>query len=132
MVLVTAHLVAAVGPAGLHARLDRSEASLQDPITLTVTVEGSARATPTLPDLSAFEVHPSGRATKMQVVNGHMSSSVVYSYTLVARRPGHHRLGPVSVEVEGVGEELLTVGASWLGDGSVRLAPYSAVAVLRR
>ncbi|HEU4545640.1 MAG TPA: DUF3459 domain-containing protein, partial [Microlunatus sp.] len=38
----------------------------------------------------------------------------------------------VTVAVDGVGEELLTVGESWLGKGSVRLAPHSAVAVLRR
>ena len=38
----------------------------------------------------------------------------------------------VAVGVEGVSEELLTVGESSLDDGLVRLAPYSAVAVLRR
>ncbi len=38
----------------------------------------------------------------------------------------------VTVALDGVGEELLTVGQSWLDDGSVRLAPHSAVAVLRR
>ena len=38
----------------------------------------------------------------------------------------------VQVAVDGVGEELLTVGESSLGDGTVTLAPHSAVAVLRR
>ena len=38
----------------------------------------------------------------------------------------------VRVGVDGVGEELLTVGESSLGEGSVWLAPHSAAAVLRR
>jgi maltooligosyltrehalose trehalohydrolase len=38
----------------------------------------------------------------------------------------------VRVEVEGVSDELLTVGESSLNDRTVSLAPYSAVAVLRR
>ncbi|HEY5784479.1 MAG TPA: DUF3459 domain-containing protein, partial [Microlunatus sp.] len=38
----------------------------------------------------------------------------------------------VKVDLDGVGEELLTVGESRLTHGSVRLAPHSAVAVLRR
>ena len=42
------------------------------------------------------------------------------------------RGGEVSVAVDGVTEELLTVGESALENGHVRLAPYSAVAVLRR
>lgn len=42
------------------------------------------------------------------------------------------RSSEVSVEVEGVSENLLTVGDCTLADGRVRLAPYSAVAVLRR
>ena len=42
------------------------------------------------------------------------------------------RGGEVTVPVDGVCEELLTVGESSLREGSVRLAPHSAVAVLRR
>jgi maltooligosyltrehalose trehalohydrolase len=41
------------------------------------------------------------------------------------------RGGDVTVTLDGVGEELLTVGEASLSDGTVRLAPYSAVAVLR-
>ncbi|HEY5980215.1 MAG TPA: malto-oligosyltrehalose trehalohydrolase [Microlunatus sp.] len=42
------------------------------------------------------------------------------------------RGGDVEVPVDGVCEALLTVGESSLREGSVRLAPHSAVAVLRR
>ena len=42
------------------------------------------------------------------------------------------RGGHVEVGVDGVSQELLTVGSAELGDGVVRLAPHSAVAVLRR
>jgi maltooligosyltrehalose trehalohydrolase len=42
------------------------------------------------------------------------------------------RAEEVSVDVQGVGQELLTVGKASVADDSVWLAPHSAVAVLRR
>ena len=52
---------------GVTATINRSEATVQDPLILTVTVEGSRSARPQLPDLSDFEIRSRGQSTQMSL-----------------------------------------------------------------
>lgn len=90
-----------VAAAGISMHLDRQEMSQQDTLTLQVVVEGSQNAVANLPDLGAFEVRQGGRSSQMQVVNGHISTSVVSTYYLSPRRPGRFTLTPASVNIDG-------------------------------
>ena len=82
----------------LTARVDKTEATLADQIFLTLSVEGSQRtAKPEFPDLPSFEVVPRGSTTRMQIINGRVSSGVDYSYILIPRKTGTFEIGPATV-----------------------------------
>lgn len=86
---------------GIRASVDRTEITIEDPLTLTVTVEGSQEARPELPPLPHFQVQPRGQSSQVQIVNGRMSASVSYHYRLIPLRTGTVTIGPASVEIDG-------------------------------
>ena len=104
-VSVLALLASTVAPQlwaeGIQATINRSEAALEDQLLLTLTVEGSRSASPTLPDLSDFDVHPRGQSTQMSFINGQVTSSVSYNYLLMPKRAGAITIGPATVELDG-------------------------------
>lgn len=69
--------------------------------TMTVTVKGKFRrsAQPELPDLDAFTVYQAGTSQSFTIVNGHPTSSLQFSYVIVARQEGIHTIAPVRFEV---------------------------------
>ena len=85
---------------GIQATLNHTEASVEDQLLLTLTVEGSRSADPTLPDLSDFDVHPRGQATQMSFINGRVTSSVGYNYVLIPKRTGTITIGAATVELD--------------------------------
>lgn len=86
---------------GIRASVDRTEATIEDQLTLTITVEGSQEARPELPPLPHFQVQPRGQSSQVQIVNGQVSASVSYHYLLLPLRPGTVTVGPASVEIDG-------------------------------
>jgi hypothetical protein len=86
---------------GVTATIDRSEATVEDQLLLTVTVEGSRSARPNLPELPDFEVVPRGQSTQMSFINGRMSSSVTHNFLLVPKRAGEFEIGPITAEFDG-------------------------------
>ena len=86
------------------ARVDRTIASLNDHVTLTVEARGTMRqvGTPKLPPLDAdFAVYSAGSSTNMSWVNGAMTSSRSWAYRLVPKRAGSFTIGSVEVEFGG-------------------------------
>ena len=73
---------------------------MQDPLLLTVRVEGSRSAQPRLPELPDFEVRSRGKTEQMSFVNGQLSSSVSYEFVLMPKRVGTFEIGAVSIEVD--------------------------------
>ena len=86
---------------GLSAVVDRAQAAIGEQMTLNITVDGSRSAEPTLPDLAAFEIHGRSHSTQVQIINGHMSSRVSYSYALLPKRAGTFTIGAARVEIDG-------------------------------
>ncbi len=88
---------------GVTARVDRTVVSLNRTVTLTITAEGTMRqvSAPSLPPLQAFTVQSSRSSTSMSWVNGRMSSSKSWSYTLVPREVGVFTIGSAEVEFDG-------------------------------
>ena len=87
--------------AGITTRVDRDQVTLEDQIQLTITVTGSQRATPDLPDLDAFDVYSRGQATEMRFINGVASASIRFNYILVPKSTGRFVVGPASVTIDG-------------------------------
>lgn len=87
--------------AGISASLDRSEATVGEGVSLSITVEGSRNAEPILPSLPDFEVYSRGQSTQMSFINGQMSTSVEYTYVLVPKKEGRFQIPAISVAIEG-------------------------------
>lgn len=104
-VLYLATLLSALAPSlwakGIEATINRNEAAVEDQLLLTLTVEGSRSAQPTMPDLSDFDVYPRGQSTQMSFINGRVTSNVSFNYVLVPKRSGTITIGPATVELDG-------------------------------
>jgi hypothetical protein len=94
-------LVAQVAAQGIQVTIDRPVATVQDQLMLSVAVQGSQRAVPTLPDLSSFQVYDRGQQSQFQMTNGRTTVSVTHNYILVPRRTGTFNIGAASVEIDG-------------------------------
>jgi len=67
---------------------------------LTLTVDGKFRgAKPHIPDIDGLEIYSSGSSQSMQWINGRMSSSISYTFTVTASRKGTFRITPITVSV---------------------------------
>ncbi len=86
----------------VSAQVDMPQASLEDEVTLTVTVKGAMKAQePVLPSIPAFKVIPSGTSSSLQIINGNVDSSKEYHYVLIPQQEGQFTIDPISVSVEG-------------------------------
>lgn len=81
------------------ATVDKTEATLEDHILLTVSVSGerSLPEPPELPPLADFEVAQGGTSSQTRILNGQIESSVSFTYVLSPRRPGDFTIGPIRV-----------------------------------
>ena len=89
------------GPAGIEAVIDRNDATMDDQLFLTIVVQGSQEAQPTLPDLSAFRVASAGNSRQIQYINGVSSVSVSYNFRLIPTKAGTFTIGAARVEIGG-------------------------------
>ena len=82
--------------------VDQNPATLEDIITLSVTVQGVRQSTsPVLPNLSDFRVHGRSTSSSVRIINGTMKASVTHNYQLIPHKPGVFSIGPVKVNVAG-------------------------------
>jgi hypothetical protein len=98
IVLCNAAVTAAVASIAITA--DKNQATLEDVISLTISVEG-ARGEPVLPAMPAFEATRQGSSSRVQIINGQMSSSVDYSYLLYPKQEGAFTIGPATLDYKG-------------------------------
>ncbi|KPL02234.1 MAG: hypothetical protein AMJ90_06405 [candidate division Zixibacteria bacterium SM23_73_2] len=86
-----------------NADVDRTEVSLDEQITLSISVSGDVKSIPQpdLPTLDDFSVYSAGRSQSFEFVNGKTSSSVSFNYTLVPKKAGEFTIGPAQISLEG-------------------------------
>jgi hypothetical protein len=92
---------AAAAAAGLSvtAVLSHDRVSLGDQVVLSIAINGSGSAAPKPPLIPNVEIYESGKSQSMSIVNGAVSSSVVYTYVLNPKKTG--RFAVPSIEVAG-------------------------------
>lgn len=85
------------------ASVDKTTLSLDDQLTLTLTVEGQMHSVPepTLPSLEGFQVYSSGRSQQFSLVNGQFSASVAFNYILQPMIVGKHTIGSAVITLDG-------------------------------
>lgn len=83
--------------------MDRNQVAVGDEAFLTVRVldgKGNIQA-PQFPPLRDLEIHYTGRASRMSLINGVSSSSLEFSYVVSPRRAGSYAIPPLEVNVNG-------------------------------
>jgi BatD DUF11 like domain len=85
------------------AWVDKTEATLEDQIFLTVSVSGerSLPSDPELPPMPDFSVTKGGTSSHTEIVNGTIRTSAEVTFLLTPRRVGTFTIGPVSVQRKG-------------------------------
>ena len=71
-------------------RLDRNEATIADSITVTVAISGAGTSNyvPVLHGVEKFDVSQQGTSSRIEVINGQMSSEVDYNFLIRPRKTG--------------------------------------------
>ncbi len=87
----------------LRAWVDKTEATIEDQILLTVSVAGQRRlpADLKLPPLPDFSVSRGGTSSRTEIINGSIRTSVEVTYLLVPRHIGIFTIGPVTLSRNG-------------------------------
>jgi hypothetical protein len=93
----------AQGQEVISAEVDRTTLSTDEVLTLTVRLNDSAMSVPrpTLPSLQGFNVLGSSTSSQISVINGSMSSQVIYAYRLQPYAKGDLVIEPISVTLDG-------------------------------
>jgi len=84
-------------------RLDRTEATLDDSISMVVNVSGTRKTDgrPVIDGVEAFDVNAGGTSTRVEIVNTKVTSGIDHTYTLLPKRAGTFTIGPAKVTVDG-------------------------------
>ncbi len=98
---ILAFFTSSLASAGsLTGELDRQQTSLDEPIWLTVSVEGSLDGDVIIPDTKDFEIQQSGQSTNISIINGSMSKQTQYTYQLRPLKEGSLTVPPFKARVD--------------------------------
>ena len=83
----------------VSASVDKNTLSLDDQLVLEVNVSGNVSnvPNPVISDLPNFTVYSSGRSQSISIINGQMSSSVAFHYTLVPKSTGKFTIPSITL-----------------------------------
>jgi len=97
------HPQACLAIENILVRLDKTEATLEDQIILTVSITGKRNysGTPELPHMPDFLVHQGKQSTQMQIISGQITASVDFTYLLTPKKAGDFTINPVKVRDKG-------------------------------
>lgn len=85
----------------VSAALSRTEIPIDTTAYLTIIVHGSRSAEIEMVDIENIAIHSGGQSSKMQVINGEISSSITYTYVIQPLQEGNYTLPELNVRVDG-------------------------------
>jgi hypothetical protein len=108
-----------------NASVDKAEVALDEQITLTVSVSGDVKSIPQpeLPPLDGFTVYSAGRSHNFSYTNGRLSSSMIFNYVLLPRKPGKFTIGPARIELGGKTYQTTPIEITVASGGKTQPAP---------
>lgn len=90
-----------VGNYKISAEVDKTDAEVNQAITLTVKISGRGNVKsipePTLPRLDDFRVEKSNSDQKVANVGDQVGGTKTYDYVLIPRLPGRHTIDPITL-----------------------------------
>jgi hypothetical protein len=83
----------------ISVSLDRESIAADEQAILQIEISGPIQdlPNPTMPTLDKFEVYSQGRSSNISIVNGQVSSSVVYRYILIPQAAGTYSISGISI-----------------------------------
>ncbi len=82
--------------------VDKTDVTTDDTIRLTITIENAdSYSEPVLPSLADFQVLGSSRSSQMTIINGDVTSEVVYLFTLRPITTGDLVINPIGITIDG-------------------------------
>ena len=104
IILVSLAPAIASAEISVSLKLDRPQAGLTDSVQLVVSVAGSrdTGSDPDIQGLENFTVRSGGTSSRIEFINGRMSSGIEYTYFIQPQKVGSFTIGPASVQIDGV------------------------------
>ncbi len=101
--MAIASTVARAGALSLTAEVDRTTLSMNDTLTLQLTLSGGrgGGGQPQLPAIPGFRATFAGQSQNINYINGHVSSQVQFTFALAPLSPGEHVIPAISWTVNG-------------------------------
>jgi len=101
LTLVVLGFVPAVASAGITARLQHNEIPVDRSTRLMVSLSGTSKSKPDIPEVPGLRFTQTGTSSQMQFVNGEMSSAVTYAFQVQASKTGDYTIPAISVNING-------------------------------
>ena len=84
------------------ATLDRDTVTLGESATLSLAfAEGQPQTPPSPPQIANLQITYIGPSSQFSVINGQVSSSITYNFTVTPRQPGNYTIPAMSADVAG-------------------------------
>lgn len=87
----------------MNSSVNRTEVALNETLQLTISVSGDSRKLPefSLPTLSDFNVYGTSQSKSFSMVNGNVTNTVSYTYTLSPKKTGEYEIPSFSLKYNG-------------------------------
>ncbi len=87
----------------ITASANRDTIALNEQVEISVSISGDTKKIPKpkIPDLDNFRIAGSGRSQSISIVNGRVSSSMMFKYALYPKKTGDFTVPPFSVNYRG-------------------------------
>lgn len=87
----------------ISASVDKNVVSINDQIVLEIDVSGTSSnlPNPDIPQLTDFNMYSSGRSQNVSIINGQVSSSIVFKYVLVPKTIVKTTIPPITLNYNG-------------------------------
>ena len=87
----------------VNLNLDRNEATIADSIRVVVNISGSrnTQSKPVIKGLENFTVSQGGTSSRVEIINGKVTSGIDYTYYIQPKKTGTFQIGPAEVKIDG-------------------------------
>ncbi len=116
-------LTSRLAAAEVDVQLDRDSVPAGNGAQLTLTISGDNAGQPEIPEVENLIVQPRGQSKQVQMMNGHTSVSVTYTYIVGSNTPGDYQIPAIEVVVDGKKISTRPLKLKVLGQGAAQPPP---------
>ena len=87
----------------MYSSVNRTSVALNETLQLTISIKGDSKSLPyfSVPTLKDFNIYGSSQSKSMSIVNGQITNTVSYIYTLSPKKEGEYEIPSFKVEHNG-------------------------------